>query len=41
MVDLNSLLPANSGWELITAFFINDADESLAKACLTEALNGT
>jgi probable HAF family extracellular repeat protein len=25
MVDLNSLLPANSGWELITAFFINDA----------------
>lgn len=25
MVDLNSLLPVNSGWELITAFFINDA----------------
>ncbi|HTL58482.1 MAG TPA: PKD domain-containing protein [Candidatus Limnocylindrales bacterium] len=25
MVDLNSLLPANSGWELLSAQFINDA----------------
>ncbi|HTL59197.1 MAG TPA: HYR domain-containing protein [Candidatus Limnocylindrales bacterium] len=26
MVDLNTLLPANSGWELISAQFINDSD---------------
>jgi probable HAF family extracellular repeat protein len=27
MVDLNSLLPANSGWQLVSASFLNDAGQ--------------
>jgi probable HAF family extracellular repeat protein len=27
MIDLNSLLPANSGWELWSAFYINEASQ--------------
>lgn len=38
MVDLNSLIPANSGWELVTADFINDAGRIVGFGYFNNAL---